>query len=1384
MAGSLRFDIIARDLASRAFRNVGDAARRASIRLDEFGERSRRLQAASGQVGKALKFPAIASGAAIAGGAVASLTAGVVSLGAAAAPAAGALAGVGAAGAALGQGVLVAKIATSGLGDAMKAVNAVQTAQAAGFKATAAQVKKVATTYGLTSAAGQQLVRTLLTQADAFDKMKDRVQGILLPQLASSIQTLGSTYMPLLTRSTMATAGVLRDLAADATYAFSGKVWRQDVQTILTTNVGLLRTLGGAALPLANVVRNIWVPALPLAQRFATFVQDAAFRVSILTSTARSSGALGRFFQLAGDTAAQLGRIVGNVAAALLNVGRAAFGAGQQLLASLEGATRRMREFTGSAAGAAKLRGYFEQAVPVVKETGRLIGAVAVAFFRLGENQALAPLIRQVRVQLLPALERLLFGLSGQFGSLLVELATRVVSIFARLTAGGGALTAFVGTLNRMAAVFERILASPLGPVVQQLLKVAGTAAAIGLVVGAVGRLGASLLRLVTFFNPVRLVVVAVAAGLTLAYKRSEEFRGIVNRVGDALRTSVLPALFRLGRSLTDTVVPAFARLGNAVGGDALSGLRRLGDFMVRTIVPALARFAGFLTDTVLPAVVRLGQFVETVVVPALLRFGREAVASLLPRLQQFGAFLTGTVFPALRSVADFIARNFVPALRAVGGFLIGTVFPALKTVGGFLVRTFTPTFRALGEYFTTGLFPALRGLFVRVRENLPQFISFAKFVGGVAAVVAGALLPILIKLETFLVRVLFAAIGKMIGIFGGLVRGVKAGWEMFQTFRDNVGDVVRRVGLFIREMVARIRVQFFEMAESVTEAVADAFSWVPGVGEKLRQTADRVRTMRQNANRELDEVNAEKARQEFEDLKRKIEDVPTAAFVDIHTKADYGQVTGPRRAATGGFIRGPGTSTSDSIPALLSNGEYVVRASAVRKYGADLFDKFNTHRFAKGGHVGCGCGQHPGDLRAPGSSETGRFANPMSQARYDRLLKDRQISFHGQDWPGASLRRAVSAWQNIADLEVIHGRGKNPVRSEWNTFLSGHEGVPLGRYVDAQGRVVVYKEAFLKYPELSTLHTLAHEVGHAISLNHDRTRGQLMYPFSYPGAPVSPRARDKARLRAAFPNRWKDTPDEPLTMRELLRVKFPEPYQGSVPGAAKRVRQFYLASIAATINADLAGDAPPRGGGGPLGGGSVMGYRRQMEVLRRVFRGLQLISGFRPGAITATGNPSYHGKGRAVDVPPRMDVFNWIRSNYGAKTKELIFSPAGGRQLHNGRPHYYTGVTRRMHFNHVHWAMADGGVIGEPVLGVGTRSGQSYSFAERGPEAVLPIQRGGGERRDELAAAVGQLAVALGNQREVTLVLDDGRQLRGYMQEQVDAKLTAAVRGAAYGRR
>ena len=79
-----------------------------------------------------------------------------------------------------------------------------------------------------------------------------------------------------------------------------------------------------------------------------------------------------------------------------------------------------------------------------------------------------------------------------------------------------------------------------------------------------------------------------------------------------------------------------------------------------------------------------------------------------------------------------------------------------------------------------------------------------------------------------------------------------------------------------------------------------------------------------------------------------------------------------PQKFATGGMIRGPGTGTSDSIPALVSNGEYVIRAAAVRKLGKNALDLLNMGiaipRFADGGLVGAVSSMQPAGPQNLGS--------------------------------------------------------------------------------------------------------------------------------------------------------------------------------------------------------------------------------------------------------------------------------------------------------------------------------------------------------------------------------------------------------------------------------
>jgi hypothetical protein len=147
----------------------------------------------------------------------------------------------------------------------------------------------------------------------------------------------------------------------------------------------------------------------------------------------------------------------------------------------------------------------------------------------------------------------------------------------------------------------------------------------------------------------------------------------------------------------------------------------------------------------------------------------------------------------------------------------------------------------------------------------------------------------------------------------------------------------------------------------------------------------------------------------------------------------------------------------------------------------------------------------------------------------------------------------------------------------------------------------------------------------------------------------------------------------------------------------------------------------------GGLGQGTGSGgVAWMMAALRKQFPGLPLISGFRRNSTTLSGNRSYHSLNRAVDLPPRRDVAQWIRSNYGAKTKELI-TPYNDLNLHNGRPHRYTGAIWNQHNfaggnAHDHWAYNKGGPVDiSQMLGMNNLMPQTNTALPTTPRSLSP---------------------------------------------------------------
>lgn len=150
-----------------------------------------------------------------------------------------------------------------------------------------------------------------------------------------------------------------------------------------------------------------------------------------------------------------------------------------------------------------------------------------------------------------------------------------------------------------------------------------------------------------------------------------------------------------------------------------------------------------------------------------------------------------------------------------------------------------------------------------------------------------------------------------------------------------------------VQPVLDRVKAKFTEISSAISNAVhgaiTSAINTAKGLFEGLAAKVEGI-------------VNRVKAA--WDALKSAVA-TPINLVVNAFGKAQ--DIVQGVTAATGGAIYGPGTATSDSIPALLSNGEHVITAAEVKKAGGQAaiyrlraaIRAGKMPRFASGGAVG-----------------------------------------------------------------------------------------------------------------------------------------------------------------------------------------------------------------------------------------------------------------------------------------------------------------------------------------------------------------------------------------------------------------------------------------------
>ena len=469
--------------------------------------------------------------------------------------------------------------------------------------------------------------------------------------------------------------------------------------------------------------------------------------------------------------------------------------------------------------------------------------------------------------------------------------------------------------------------------------------------------------------------------------------KGIWNGKGEMTEAQKVQARYSLLMKSTNKTAGDFANTS-----DSLANRQRIANAQWKNAKASIGQ-------ALLPVMQSVTAFIQEKVVPAIQTFGDWFTRDGMPALTRFGATLRDTVLPPLKAVVGWLVQNKDIILPIAG--IIGTMVAAYKTwafVSGIVTAAqtalnFALTMNPIGvvvmaiagliaglvllfkknETFRNvvlGAWEGIKNAITAVVEWLKPYLTAAWDAIKAAVEVVWPIIQKVIELawkyiKTYVVtyvkiiKTVVEGVWKAIkwatqttwdAIKAFIIDPIRAAWQIIKTVVGNVRD-------WLSETWGKIRERASTAWQNVKDAILDPIRaiWTGiknalGITDKgglsddgplgklvgvFRTVVDRVGNVFSKIKDAIVEPIAAAFKWVNANVISKLNESVLSKFGD-NVKIPLLPI--PEGYATGGMVRGPGTGTSDSVLARLSNGEYVVNARATAQHRG-LLEAINSGR-------------------------------------------------------------------------------------------------------------------------------------------------------------------------------------------------------------------------------------------------------------------------------------------------------------------------------------------------------------------------------------------------------------------------------------------------------
>jgi phage-related protein len=279
---------------------------------------------------------------------------GAVAFTAAVSPVLGLLGLVPAVGGAAAAGMAVVKIATSGMGDAMKAV-------AEGDAAKLAEAMKKL------SPEAQAFVRSYQAIKPALDSVKMDVQNALFKGLGDTMSVLATSFLPGVRTGFTNIAAAMNSSAKASANALNKPDTVAALNTLLSNTAGFFGEIDFSAGMFLGTLIKLAGEASQFLPGFGNMLQDGALAFDHWADAAIKSGSFVSMISSALDTLGKLVQIVINIGTIMKNTISAVRGETGGLLESIVAITAQMAAWSASAEGQEKIKEVFTALAAIAK---------------------------------------------------------------------------------------------------------------------------------------------------------------------------------------------------------------------------------------------------------------------------------------------------------------------------------------------------------------------------------------------------------------------------------------------------------------------------------------------------------------------------------------------------------------------------------------------------------------------------------------------------------------------------------------------------------------------------------------------------------------------------------------------------------------------------------------------------------------------------------------------------------------------------------------------------------------------------------------------------------------------------------------------------------